>query len=283
MLDSKKLKELRIFSRTIRMETIKCMGSIGVGHIGGSLSISDLLAVLYGVQMNYNPNNPHWEQRDRLVVSKGHSGPAVYSALALSGFFNPSELYTLNKPGTNLPSHCDRNKTPGIDMSTGSLGQGASVAAGIALGLKMIESDSYVYLIMGDGELQEGQVWEMSLFAAHRKLNNLIAFVDRNQLQIDGNTEDVCALNSIEDKFNAFGWFVQTVQDGHDIASINNAIDTAKEQNNRPSVIILHTKKGVGWSKSEGRVDYHNRALSQEDVAEAVQEIEMEIRQIAEE
>ncbi len=283
MLDNTKLKELRIFSRTIRMETLKCMGSIGVGHIGGSLSISDLLAVLYGVQMRYKADDPKWELRDRLVVSKGHSGPAVYAALALSGFFDRSELYTLNKPGTNLPSHCDRNKTPGIDMSTGSLGQGTSVAAGIALGLKMNGSDNYVYLIMGDGELQEGQVWEMALFSAHRKLNNLIAFVDRNQLQIDGNTEDVCALNCIEDKFNAFGWFVQTVQDGHDVNAINHAIEIAKRQNSKPSVIILHTIKGVGWSKSEGRIDYHNRSLTQEDVTEAVQEIMEEIRQISEE
>lgn len=181
-MEKGKLKELKLFSKEIQMKTMETIGSLGVGHVGGSLSIADLLAVLYGKEMKYDSQNPKWEERDWLVVSKGHAGPAVYSALALKGFFPESELLTLNRPGTHLPSHCDRNLTTGIDMTTGSLGQGASTAAGVALGFKLDQKPNNVYLVLGDGESQEGQVWEMALFAAQQKLSNLIAFVDYNKI-----------------------------------------------------------------------------------------------------
>ena len=174
MLERKEKQRLQLLSKRIQMYTMKTIGSLGVGHVGGSLSIADLLAVLYGKEMKYDSRNPKWEERDWLVCSKGHAGPALYSALALMGYFPESELETLNRPGTRLPSHCDRNLTTGIDMTTGSLGQGASTAAGIAYGMQLDGKTNMVYLILGDGEIQEGQVWEMALFAAHRKLSNLI-------------------------------------------------------------------------------------------------------------
>ena len=178
MTDEKLLKELNDFALDIRIATVDCLRSRGFGHIGGSLSIADLLAVLYGSVMRYDPKNPRWPERDKLVCSKGHAGPGVYAALALKGFFPYEELKTLNIPGTNLPSHCDRNKTPGIDMTTGSLGQGTSLAVGIALGDKLKGRDSRTFLIVGDGEADEGQVWEAAMFTAAKKVTNLMWFID---------------------------------------------------------------------------------------------------------
>jgi len=278
-LTPEKIRNLKIFSKEIQIQLVHMLASIGFGHIGGSLSICDLVAVLYGEQMVYDPANPKWDGRDRLVVSKGHSGPAVYSALALKGFFPVEALSTLNRPRTFLPSHCDRNLTPGIDMTTGSLGQGASAAAGIALALKMDGKKNRVYLILGDGECQEGQVWEMALFAAHNRLNNIIAFVDYNRMQIDGLIEDVCDLGNIADKFEAFNWHVQQV-DGHNISSINLAIEKAKQEKERPNLIVLNTIKGKGWSKTENRIDSHHRKISMEEAAEAAAEMSRELEYI---
>ena len=201
MLTQEKTRQLQRFAKQIQMETMKTIASLGTGHVGGSLSIAEALAVLYGKQLRHDPAQPRWEDRDWLVVSKGHAGPAVYAALALRGFFPMEQLQTLNQPGTPLPSHCDRRRTLGIDITTGSLGQGASSAAGVATALKMNKKDSWVYLILGDGELDEGQVWEMALFAAHRKLDHLIALVDNNHFQIDGTNDEVCTLGDIADKF----------------------------------------------------------------------------------
>jgi transketolase len=273
LLTDTKVKEIKKFSKQIQIETIKMIAHLGVGHLGGSLSISDVLAVLYSGQMKYDPKNPKWEDRDWLVVSKGHSGPAVYSALALKGFFPMRELDTLNRPHTNLPSHCDRNRTPGIDMTTGSLGQGASTAAGVALAHKMNGSDNKTYLILGDGEIDEGQVWEMALFAGHRKLSNLIAFVDHNKLQLDGPTSQICDLGDIAAKFKEFGWYAQSV-DGHDVEAINDAIDNAKKQTERPSMIVLNTIKGNGWSGSANKVSSHSMTVSEEQLLEALTEME---------
>ena len=186
-----KNKQLRVFAEEIRVETLHELAHLGFGHVGGAMSIVELLAVLYGGEMKINPADPQWEDRDRLVVSKGHAGPAVYATLALKGYFPKEMLLTLNQGGTNLPSHCDRTKTPGIDMTTGSLGQGMSTAIGVALGNKLKKSDAYTYLILGDGECNEGQVWEGAMFAPHFKLDHLIAFVDYNKQQLDGACDDV--------------------------------------------------------------------------------------------
>lgn len=277
MLTNNEVREIRQFSKKIQMEVIKMAVGLPGGHIGGSLSVADVLAVLYCKQLRYDPRNPKSEDRDWLVVSKGHSGPAVYSALAMKGFFPMEQLKTLNQPHTDLPSHCDRNHTIGIDMSTGSLGQGGSMAAGVALGMKLDGSDKLVYLLMGDGELDEGQVWEMALFAATRKLDNLIAFVDYNKLQIDGRTDDdsVCNLGDVAAKFRSFGWFTQFVN-GHDVSEIDAAIDAAKRNTGCPSVIVLDTEKGHGWSQTANQVGSHHRHVSQDDMAQALAEMQAE-------
>lgn len=279
MLAKQEMQELRRFSVRIRMETLRTIASIGSGHVGGALSIADVLAVLYGKQLRHDPQRPDWAERDWLVVSKGHAGPAVYAALALRGFFPMEQLQTLNRLGTRLPSHCDHRLTTGIDITTGSLGQGASAAAGAALALRMDGKGSRVFLILGDGELDEGQVWEMALFAAHRGLSNLIAFVDNNHLQIDGTTDEVCALGDIADKFRAFGWFAQAV-DGHDVEAIDRAVDAAKAQNSQPSVIVLDTVKGCGWSAAAGKAGSHSRTVSGADLADALDEMQRALDEI---
>lgn len=279
MLAKQEMQELRRFSVRIRMETLRAIASIGAGHVGGALSIADVLAVLYGKQLRHDPQRPDWAERDWLVVSKGHAGPAVYAALALRGFFPMEQLQTLNRLGTRLPSHCDHRLTTGIDITTGSLGQGASAAAGAALALRMDGKGSRVFLILGDGELDEGQVWEMALFAAHRGLSNLIAFVDNNHLQIDGTTDEVCALGDIADKFRAFGWFAQAV-DGHDVEAIDRAVDAAKAQNSQPSVIVLDTVKGCGWSAAAGKAGSHSRTVSGADLADALDEMQRALDEI---
>jgi transketolase len=225
--------------------------------------------------MNYKPEDPSWEGRDRLVCSKGHAGPAIYSTLALKGFFPMEWIHTLNKGGTNLPSHCDKNKTPGIDMTTGSLGQGGSAALGMAIGLK--GTGQKVFLIMGDGECNEGQVWEMALSAAHHKANNLIAFVDYNHKQLDGTTDDVLDLGDIADKFRAFGWYSQTV-DGHDVAALYDAIENAKANaGDRPSMIVMNTVKGKGVKFIEDTEFNHHIMISKEDADRAIEEIKSEV------
>lgn len=282
MLDDKKTKELKRFSKQTQMEIVKMISHIPAGHIGGSLSITDLLSVLYNKQMKIDPKNPRWEDRDWLVLSKGHCGPALYAALALKGYFPIEQLATLNAPGTDLPSHADRNHTPGIDMTTGSLGQGASTAAGVALGMKIDKKDNCVYLILGDGELDEGQVWEMAMMAATRKLDNLIAFVDYNKWQIDGRTDndDVCNLSDICGKFASFGWDAQRI-DGHDVAAIDAAIDKAKAAAGRPSVIVMDTIKGNGWSRIADTAGSHSRGVSPEELEEALAEMQTALDAIA--
>ena len=279
MLSEERVKELKRFSKKIQMETMKTICEIGMGHVGGSLSISDLLALLYDQEMKIDPKNPKWEERDWLVLSKGHCAPALYSTLALKGYFPMEWLMTVNKNNTNLPSHADRLKVPGVDMTTGSLGQGSSAAAGIALGLKMEDKPNYVYLILGDGECQEGQVWEAALFAPQHKLNHLIAFVDLNRLQLDGFTDDICAMGDMEAKFTDFGWYTQGVN-GHDLQAIHMAIENAKRQPEKPSMIILHTIKGNGWSEIAGKTNSHAPTVSKEQLAQALAEMEEAYAQI---
>lgn len=236
--------------KEIRRMTLECIGSIGSGHIGGSMSIVEVLRVLYFDKMNVDPKNPKMEGRDRLIVSKGHAGPAVYATLALKGFFPKEWLYTLNRFGTNLPSHCDMNKTPGVDMTAGSLGQGFSCAVGVAIGSKIKKDGATIYSIIGDGESQEGQIWEAAMLAAQKKLDNLIAFTDKNNMQLDGYTDDINSLGDLKAKWRAFGWYTQEI-DGHDCKAISEAIDRAKAKKGKPSMIILDTIKGKGVSFAE--------------------------------
>lgn len=279
MLSKEKIKELETLAIEIRMETIKALGNLGFGHVGGSFSIADVLAVLYGEVMDIKPENPKWEDRDWLVCSKGHSGPSVYAALALKGYFPIEDLMTLNKPKTCYPSHCDMNLTPGIDMTTGSLGQGSSLAVGVALGHKMDKKDNYTYLILGDGELQEGQVWEAVSYAAHAGLDNLITFVDNNKKQLDGYIVDINEAFSITDKFESFGWHALNV-DGHDVESIYKGIEEAKKVKDKPSVIVLDTIKGKGWKYSEESLSNHNITVSKAQMEEALEEMNKQLKEV---
>jgi len=282
MLNQTELRELTRFATEIRIETLKEIKNLGFGHLGGALSVVETLAVLYGKVMKYDPKNPRWEERDWLVMSKGHAGPALYAALALKGFFPLEELMTLNKPGTNLPSHCDRNLTTGVDMTTGSLGQGVSTAIGVALGNKLDGRDNYVYLIVGDGEINEGQVWEGALFAPHHHLDNLIMFVDDNKKQLDGYTRDICNLGVISEKFSSFGWDVYDV-DGSNIEQIYQAIEKAKSIKGKPSAIILNTVKGQGVKFVEETMANHHMKFTEKEhqlAEEAIRELEEKLKEL---
>lgn len=279
MLSEKKVRELEEFALRIRLETLKELGGLGFGHLGGAMSAVETLAVLYGEVMNIDPSNPGWEERDWFICSKGHAGPAVYAALALRGFFPVEELATLNRPGTKLPSHCDRNRTRGVDMTTGSLGQGVSSAVGVALGNRMDGRKNRIYLMAGDGELQEGQVWEAALFAAHRKLDNLIAFVDNNKQQLDGFTKDINDVGDIKSKFESFGWKALEA-DGADIPAIYEAVAKAGEAAGKPSVIVLHTVKGKGCSFAEGTPDNHHMVFKEGQMAPEIARLEEELQRL---
>lgn len=254
------IKNLNEKCRHIRSLIIEEIGELGVGHVGGSLSIVEALVVLYNKVMNINPSNPYLEGRDRFVLSKGHGGPGLYAVLADRGFFDIEELSTLNKPNTNLPSHCDMNKTKGVDMTVGSLGQGISCAVGMAKASKIKKDNAYIYCILGDGECQEGEVWEASMCAAHFKLNNLIAFIDYNKMQIDGLTKDVMSLGNIHRKWEAFGWNVLDV-DGHNVVDIYEKIMAGKKSKDKPTIIILNTIKGKGISFIE-EMGYKNHSMN---------------------
>ena len=234
------------------------------------MSIIEVLTYLYFHEMNVDPSNPHMEGRDRFVCSKGHAGPAVYATLAEKGFFPKEWLMTLNQGGTNLPSHCDMLKTPGIDFTTGSLGQGASAAVGIALGQRLKGESSYTYLMLGDGESQEGQVWEAAEFASTQKLGNLIAFTDFNRQQLDGYTQDIINMDNIDTRWLGFNWHVQRIN-GHDFNQIAHATECAKQAKDRPSMIILDTIKSKGYLPGEGIKANHSMAVSHEDEERAVE------------
>lgn len=270
MLEKNEVEFLSEKSRYIRKLIIEEIGKLGVGHIGGSLSIVEALVVLYYKVMNIDPKNPKMPERDRFVLSKGHAGPGLYAVLADRGYFPVSELDTLNKPETNLPSHCDMRRTPGIDMTAGSLGQGLSAAVGIAIGAKLDNSPIRVYALIGDGESQEGQIWEASMFAAQRKLDNLTVFIDSNKMQIDGMVDEVNSLEPIDKKWESFGWNVQSVN-GHDVGEIYDAIEKAIECKGKPSMIILNTIKGKGAYFAEGKVSGHSMTISEEMYKKAVE------------
>lgn len=267
-------QDLKKRARDIREQTLRCIASIGVGHVGGCLSLAELLSCLYFEQMNIDPENPKKQGRDRLVCSKGHAGPAVYAALALRGYFPLADLLTLNQGGTNLPSHCDMNKTVGVDMTTGSLGQGLSCAVGAAIGSRLIGDGATIYAIIGDGESQEGQVWEAAMFAGNQRLNNLIVFTDHNNMQIDGLVSDINSIEPLKEKWESFQWFTQDI-DGHDLAKINQAIKNAKQQD-RASMIILRTTKGKGVRFVEEKgAGNHNMPFGEQELAQALKELEV--------
>lgn len=260
----------------VRKNILTEIGTLGVGHIGGSLSIVETLVMLYYKHMNIDPADPKKEGRDRLIVSKGHSGPAVYAVLAEKGYFPKSLLLTLNKPGTNLPSHCDMNRTAGVDMTTGSLGQGFSCAVGIAQASKIKKDNAKIYTIIGDGETQEGQIWEAAMYASAHKLDNLIAFTDYNKLQLDGTVEEICSIDPIDEKWKSFGWNVFVVDDGNDCEQVDKAIEYAKSVNNKkPSMIILNTIKGCGvnFAIKAGKGN-HSMNISQEMMLDGIKELE---------
>ena len=248
-------KNLQRFALKIRIGILEALKARGFGHVGGSLSIADALAVLYGSVMRYEPKNPAWAQRDKLICSKGHAGPAVYAALALRGFFPYEQLVTLNQPHTNLPSHCDRNKTPGVDMTTGSLGQGTSLAVGMAMGDMLKGLDSRTFLIVGDGEANEGQVWEAAMFTAAKRITSLTWLIDNNKKQLDGYTKDVLNPFDFEEKFRSFGFEAISI-DGNDVEQLENAL--TRRPIDKPIAIILNTVKGKGVEEVENTMGNHS-------------------------
>ena len=275
-MDISRKNELNALAVQIRMALLEAIHSLGSGHIGGALSIADVLAVLYGGEMRVDPRNPQWPERDKLVVSKGHAGPAVYGTLAVKGFFPYEELKTLNRPHTRLPSHCDRNKTPGVDMSTGSLGQGTSLACGMAMGDKLKGRDSRIFLIVGDGESDEGQVWEAFSFAAAKKLDNLVVLLDWNKRQLDGWTDDVMPMGDYVEKFRAFGFDTVKV-DGNDVEALSEALAHTRTGNGKPFAIVMDTVKGYGIKDVAETVMNHSLPVSDEQYAKWMAELKSEL------
>lgn len=272
LIDMKKSRrnslDLEKKAKRIRRHIIEMIAEAGSGHPGGSLSAADIITVLFFNKMNYDSNNPKWEDRDRFVLSKGHAAPALYAALAEAGFFSTNELKNLRKINSILQGH-PSVITPGVEICSGSLGQGLSVANGMALAAKIDKRGYHVYVLLGDGEVQEGQIWEAAMTAAHYKLNNLTAILDRNGLQIDGRTEDVMGLEPLTDKWRAFGWNVIEVN-GHSFEELINAMNKESE---KPKMIIAHTIKGKGVSFMENAVDFHGKAPTKEEAEKALREL----------
>lgn len=278
-MDNKELKNLSLMAAKIRKHAVDAVYHANSGHPGGSLSIADILSVLYFKVMNVDPNNPKDENRDRFVLSKGHCAPALYSALALKGYFPVDELKKLRKIDSFLQGHPDMKGTPGVEMSTGSLGQGISAANGMALKAKIYNDDYRVYTVLGDGELEEGQVWEAAMFAAQYKLDNLTAFIDYNGLQIDGDITDVMSPLPIDEKFEAFGWNVIKI-DGHDIEQIYKAVEDAKNVKGKPTVVISKCIKGKCVSFMENEAGWHGKAPSEEEYKQAMSELDSLIEKL---
>jgi Transketolase, N-terminal subunit len=267
-----KYMELNDSANKVRRHIVEMITEANSGHPGGSLSAADIITALYFKIMNIKPEDPHWEDRDRFVLSKGHAAPALYSVLAERGYFPVEELNKLRKTGAMLQGHPDMKGTPGIDMSTGSLGQGLSAANGMALAGKLDNKSYRVYALLGDGELEEGQVWEAAMAAAHYKLDNLTAFVDHNKLQIDGPVEKVMSPEPVGDKFMAFGWNVISIN-GHSMEDILNAVEEAKNTKGKPTVIVAETIKGKGVSFMENEAGWHGTAPNREQCDSAICEL----------
>ena len=267
------IPELQKMTLNVRKEIIKSLHSAGAGHPGGSLSAAELFTYLYFEELNVDPKNPQKEDRDRFVLSKGHTAPGLYAALAFRGFFPVEDLMSLRHTGSYLQGHPDMKQTPGVDMSTGSLGQGLSVAVGMALAAKMDHKDYRVYAMCGDGEIQEGQIWEAAMFAGYRKLDNLVVIVDNNRLQIDGYIEDVCSPYPMDKKFEAFHFHTINI-DGHNFEDIAAAFEEAKTVKGKPTVIIARTVKGQGVSFMEDEVSWHGKAPNDAEYEIAMKDLE---------
>ena len=272
-MDAKRKTELSVIANKIRKNALTAVYSAKSGHPGGSLSIADVLALLYFEIMNIDPKNPKNPDRDRFVLSKGHAAPALYSALALRGYFPVEDIPTFRHTGSYLQGHPDMNKVPGVDMSTGSLGQGVSAAGGIALSAKLDNKNYRVYTILGDGELEEGQVWEQAMFAAHYKLDNLTAFIDFNGLQIDGDVTKVMNPTPIDKKFEAFGWNV-IVCSAHDFDELERAIENAKNTKGKPTAIVMKSVKGKNVSFMENNAAWHGSVPNEEQYNQAMGELD---------
>lgn len=275
-LSEQKLKELKFITKDLRKSILKMTHAAASGHPGGSLSAVEILTVLYFAIMKYDPRNPEWQERDRLVISKGHATPLVYSILAKAGYYKGDDLLTFRKLGSPYQGHTDRLRAPGIETSTGSLGHGTSFSVGAALGCRLDKLNNRVYLLQSDGELQEGSSWEAIMSAGHYHLGNLTAILDRNRIQLDGWTEETMTLEPINKKYEAFGWHVQEI-DGHDMNQIHDAILKTQEigpKEHKPCVIIAHTIKGKGVSFMEDQVKWHGIAPNDEELQKALQEIE---------
>lgn len=273
-MNTNEKKQLQIEACKVRMGIVDAVYGAGAGHPGGSLSAADLLTYLYFKELNIDPANPKWEDRDRFVLSKGHSAPGLYSVLANRGFFPVSDLPTLRHIDSYLQGHPNMNTVLGVDMSTGSLGQGISCACGMALGAKHQKKNFRVYALLGDGEIQEGQVWEACMFAHQYKLDNLCVIIDNNGLQIDGNIEDVMSPYPIVDKLVAFGYHVEEI-DGHDFDQIEEALNIAKVIKGKPTAIVMKTTKGKGVSFMENKAGWHGKAPNDAEYAQAMEELKM--------
>ncbi len=278
-MDNSKKKELAVFATKARIGIIEGVHSAKAGHPGGSLSICEVLSYLYNEEMRVDPKNPKWQSRDRFVLSKGHGAPALYATLALKGFFPVEDLKTLRKSDSYLQGHPNMNKIPGVDMSTGSLGQGISAAVGMAIGAKLDNADFRVYTILGDGEIEEGEVWEAAMLAGNRQLDNLVAIVDYNGLQIDGTIEEVNSAYPIADKFKAFNWNVIEI-DGHNYDEIEAAFNNAKQTKGKPTCIVMKTVKGKGVSYMENAVGWHGKAPNDEEYEIAMGELNAALKEL---
>lgn len=278
-MDAKLKKELEVFAVKARIAAVEGIYCAKAGHPGGSLSICDVLSYLYNKEMNIDPSNPKWDGRDRFVLSKGHAAPALYATLALKGFFPVEDMKTLRKSDSYLQGHPNMNKVPGVDMSTGSLGQGISAAVGMAMGAKFDGKDFRVYTILGDGEIEEGEVWEAAMLAANRELDNLVAIVDYNGLQIDGTIDEVNSAFPIADKFAAFKWNVIEI-DGHNYDEIESAFKIARETKGVPTCIVMTTVKGKGVSYMENAVGWHGKAPNEEEYNQAMTELNAKLSEL---
>ena len=276
---AKSFAELKVLAAKARLGAVIGTYHAKSGHPGGSLSAADIFTYLYFNEMNVNPEKPDWEDRDRFVLSKGHCCPSLYAVLALKGFFDWEELTVLRHVGAMLQGHPDMKRTPGVDMSTGSLGQGVSAACGMALAAKLDNKDYRTYTVLGDGEVEEGQVWEAAMFASHNKLDNLVVIVDQNGLQIDGTVEDVAGIEPLDKKFEAFGFEVIKI-DGHDFEQIKSALDKAKTVKGKPTAILAKTVKGKGVSFMENQVGWHGVAPNLEQFEAATAELDAQIKEL---
>ncbi len=272
-METQRICELSIIANKVRKHALTAVYSANSGHPGGSLSIAELLTLLYFEKMNIDPQNPKMPQRDRLVLSKGHTAPALYGVLAERGFIPVEDIKTFRKTGSYLQGHPDMKNIPGVDMSTGSLGQGVSAAGGMALSAKLDNQDYRVYSILGDGELEEGQVWEQAMFAAHYKLDNLTIFIDFNGLQIDGDIKEVMNPTPIDKKFEAFGWNVLVV-DAHDFNQLSDAVEAAKNCKGKPTAVIMKSIKGKNVSYMENAAGWHGAAPNKEQYDQAIAELD---------